>query len=268
MLPILPKDEIKSLTISGGKITDGAFKDFTALESLTISSSISKESVSAGAFEGCTATSVTAPASHLSLLRGDTVTSLTVNGGNVKRDDVLGFSILKSLTITAGVNSIEKGCFKDFTTLESLAIRGGIYTIPEGAFDGCISLRNVSLHRDIITIGNDAFRGCALAMKYEHGGYYIDKWLVDLIGADDYAVILADTVGIANGVLPADSTVKTIFFLERSAHWSVIKKNTASNSAIDTCAIYYFRDIAPYTEGNFWHFVDGVPTPWPPYVKN
>lgn len=268
VLPILPHESIKSLTISGGKLTDRAFEAFTALESLTISSSMNKESISKDAFVGCTATSVTASAQHLTSLRGDTVTSLTINGGNVKRDDVIGFTTLKSLTITSGVNSIEKGCFKDFTTLESLSIRGGIYSIPEGAFDGCSSLKTVALSRDITTIGNDAFRGCYSAMKFEHGGYYIDNWLISLMGNESYAIILADTVGIANGALPGTSSVKTIFFLERSAYWSVIRKNTASNTAIDSCAIYYYREIAPYTEGDFWHFIDGVPTPWPPYVAS
>lgn len=267
VLPILPKDTVKSLTISGGKIASGAFKEFTALESVSLSSSISKDSISEGAFDGCIATSVTASVAHLPSLRGEVVTSLTINGGSVKRTDVTHFTSLKSLTIVAGVNGIEKGCFKDFTTLESLAVRGGIYTIPDNAFEGCISLRNVSLHRDITTIGTDAFFRCALAMKYEHGGYYIDNWLISVIGGEDYAIILAETVGIANGALPASSPVRTIYFMERSAYWTVIRKNTSANSAIDNCAIYYYREIEPYTEGDFWHFVDGKPTPWPPYVK-
>ena len=105
-------------------------------------------------------------------------------------------------------------------------------------------------------------------MKYAHGGYYIDNWLISLLGNESYAIILADTVGIANGALSSSSNVRTIYFLERSAYGSVIKKNVTSNSAIDNCAIYYYREIAPYTEGDFWHFVDGEPTPWPPYVKS
>lgn len=267
ILTVIPKNGIKSITVTGGKIADGAFSEFTALEYLTISSSISKESISAGAFEGCTATTVTASAAHLPLLNRAIITSLTLNGGNVKREDVEALTSLKSLTIAAGVKSVEKGCFKDFKTLESVNIRGGINVIPEGIFEGCSALKTVTLHNDVITIGKDAFRGCISAMKYESGAYYIDKWLISVIGIEDYVVILSDTVGIANGALTLDTRINKIYFLERSAYWAVIKKNVSANSAIDNSTVYFYREMAPYTEGDFWHYVDGVPTAWPPYVK-
>ena len=35
-----------------------------------------------------------------------------------------------------------------------------------------------------------------------------------------------------------------------------------SNDEIENAAIYFYSETPPAEEGNFWHYVDGVPTPW------
>jgi len=34
------------------------------------------------------------------------------------------------------------------------------------------------------------------------------------------------------------------------------------NDPLDSATIFYFSANTPIEDGNFWHYVDGVPTPW------
>ncbi len=266
LLPLLPKDRVVKLTVTGGEILANMFADFTKLDSLSISSTIKKDDIDTQAFVGCTATKISVSAAHLSLFDAEGITSLTIVSGAIKREDTAPYSSIKSLTITAGVTSAEKASFKGFTSLESVQINGGLTSLPEEMFAGCTALKTVNLHTGMITIGNKAFDGCTQAMSYEKGSYYISGWLVGVDEGAEYAIILADTLGIANGVFTSSSTIKAVYYFERAAFWDAIRKNTGSNTKLNSVTVYNYREIPPYSVGNFWHYVDNVPTPWPPYV--
>ena len=35
-----------------------------------------------------------------------------------------------------------------------------------------------------------------------------------------------------------------------------------NNAAVHSATWYYYSESAPTEDGDFWHYVDGVPTPW------
>ncbi len=35
-----------------------------------------------------------------------------------------------------------------------------------------------------------------------------------------------------------------------------------SNSNLTSATRYYYSETTPTEAGNYWHYVDGVPTPW------
>lgn len=266
LLSMLPKDKIVKLTVTGGELTADALAEFTSLESLSINSTIKLDDIDPQAFRGCTATKISVTAACLPLFDASKITSLTIVGGDIKREDTAAYSGIKELTVTTGVTSAEKASFKDFTSLEKAQITGGLSSLPEEMFAGCTALKSVSLHTGMITVGKNAFDGCTQAMSYERGSYYISSWLVGVDENAEYAVVRADTLGIASGVFTSSSTVKSVYYFERSAFWDAVRKNTGSNTKLNEVTVYYYREIAPYMSGNFWHLVDDVPTPWPPYV--
>lgn len=264
-LEILPKDKVVSLTIRDGELPESAFVDFTSLKSITINSSV--KSVDEKAFLGAVATEYSIASSYINYLNKAQVTSLTLTSGSIKRADIIDLTSLTTLVISSGVTNIEDGCFKDMTSITSLSIRGGITVIPKEAFSGCTSITSIALYTGLNSIREDAFKNCTGIITTENGVDYIQGWVVEADKSAESVIISKDTVGIADGVFDKNSSIKTIYYMGLYTDWTKVKQNLTSNVQIKSASVYFYREIAPFSEGNFWHFVDGVPTPWPPFTN-
>lgn len=73
---------------------------------------------------------------------------------------------LTSVTLPAGLTSIDERCFYDCTSLESLTIPASVTTIGQQAFYGCTGLGTLDFSQTALTtIGQDAFRGCTAVIN-------------------------------------------------------------------------------------------------------
>ena len=55
--------------------------------------------------------------------------------------------------------------------------------------------------------------------------------------------------------------LKSFFYCGNAEEWNAIEKND-STDIISAATIYYYSETQPATSGNYWHYVDGIPTPW------
>ena len=111
------------------------------------------------------------------------LTSLTLPAGITSIDYAAfcGCSGLTSLTLPAGITSIGSFAFQGCSGLTSLALPAGITKIGENAFYGCSGLTSLTLPAGITSIGSYAFRGCSgLTSIY----VYAEK--VPKIGRDEF----------------------------------------------------------------------------------
>jgi hypothetical protein len=121
-----------------------AFKDCTALTSVTIGNSVT--TIGDLAFYGCNSLpSITIP---------NSVTSI----GSYA---FYGCSSLTSITIPNSVESIGNQAFRDCTALASVTIPNNVTSIGEQAFEGCSSLTSVTMGNGVTTIGDYAFDCCS-----------------------------------------------------------------------------------------------------------
>ncbi len=264
-LSMLPAEKVLSLTIRDGELASSAFAPFTALKSITINSAA--KGVNESTFLGASATEYSISSAYLPYIEPSLIKSLTLTSGSIKRADAEPLTSLTTLVISSGVTSIEQGCFKDMTSLLSLSIRGGVTVIPKDAFSGCTSLNSIALYNGINSIREGAFEDCTEITTTKGGVLYVGGWVVGIDKSLEGVVIEKDIIGIADGVLGNGSNVKSIYFMGLLAEWNKVKQNANSNTQIARATVYHYRELSPYTAGNFWHYVDGVPTPWPPYTK-
>jgi hypothetical protein len=52
-----------------------------------------------------------------------------------------------------------------------------------------------------------------------------------------------------------------VYYRGTAEEWETLDISS-DNTALTDATLYFYSETAPDTEGNFWHFVDGVPTPW------
>ena len=89
-----------------------------------------------------------------------------VSGGYTYNDQI-GFdafyncSGLTSLTLPAGITSIDYAAFRGCSGLTSLTLPAGITSIGSSAFRGCSGLTSLNLPDGITSISDNAFEGCS-----------------------------------------------------------------------------------------------------------
>ena len=91
------------------------------------------------------------------------LTSLTLPAGITSIDYAAfrGCSGLTSLTLPAGITSIGSSAFRGCSGLTSLNLPDGITSISDNAFEGCSGLTSLNLPAGITKIGDWAFSGCS-----------------------------------------------------------------------------------------------------------
>jgi len=123
-------------------------------------------------------------------------------------------------------------------SLKSVTITGG--NILYCAFYNCNNLTNITLSDGVTSIGNNAFYGC--------------KSLA--------SITIPDSVtSIGSYAFEYCTSLKSVYYGGTSEEWEVISIGS-SNSSLTNATRYYYSATEPATSGNYWHYVDGVPTKW------
>ncbi len=145
------KSTLKDLTISVETIPDNEFKDYTALEKVTIGSGTkligTPNNYGDYVFSGCTSlTTVSLP---------NTLTSI----GSYAFQNC---SSLCCIDIPDSVTTIEGSAFSGCTSLATANIGRGVTEISGSAFAGCEALTSIILPEGLLSLGNSVFNNSGL----------------------------------------------------------------------------------------------------------
>lgn len=163
-------DSLRSVTISGGYITAGAFCDCANLTSVTI---LDQTGMGDFAFFGCTAlTEVALPqglttVSEKTFFNCSALTEVTLPDSVTK----LGWQVFENCTslekvyLPMGVTEISAGCFTGCTALKEFSVPGTVTVISESAFSGCTGLEDIIFGSKLARIRAAAFSGCSALVQ-------------------------------------------------------------------------------------------------------
>ena len=245
---------LTSVTIGNGvtSIGDSAFRDCYSLTSVTIGNGVT--SIGSSAFESCSKlTSVTIPDSVTSI--GNQAFSYCNSAlyteyeyGRYVGDDNNPYALLYELTnknfttykIHEQTKIIGYGVFRECGRLSTITIPDSVTSIGNHAFALCSRLTGVTIPDSVTSIGDYAFYSCNSLTSVTIGDG------VTSIG--DYAF---------NGC----SSLNTAYYNGTADEWGDISIHYG-NDSLKNATRYYYSESEPTVVGNFWHYVDGVPTKW------
>ena len=211
-------------------IAGSAFSRCSSLTSITMPNGVT--SIGDSAFSRCSnLTSITIP---------DSVTSIGYSA-------FYGCSSLISVTIPDGVTSIGGSAFSGCSRLTSITIPDGVTSIGASAFRDCSRLTSITIPDGVTSIGGSAFRDCSRLTR---------------------VIIPGSVTSIGSFAFYDCSGLDIVYYGGASqSEWSDIEI-MIDNSDLTSATRYYYSEEPPLTEdgtaynGNYWRYVDGVPTIW------
>ncbi|MGN1062253.1 MAG: leucine-rich repeat domain-containing protein [Candidatus Scatosoma sp.] len=266
-------------------IGDSAFYGSASLTSITIPDSVT--SIGVSAFMGCTSlTSVTIPNSVTSIewyafddchnieiinyggdladwLVLDGLNWLTRTGKSYRKLFIDGTEIAGELVIPNGVTSIPKGAFSKCNSLTSVIIPDSVTSIDSSAFSSCYSLTSVTIPNGVTSIVASTFFNCSSLTSVT---------IPDSVTSIGYSAFFncssLTSITIPNSVTSIDSSafsscysLTSIYYAGTEAEWNELEIYDTSDSFTNTTK-YFYSETAPTGNGNFWHYVNDVATPW------
>jgi len=269
----IPKDHadtVLTLPSHVKKVADSALEKKIYLQKVTVPSSI--KSISSDMFNGC------ASLSEVILSDGlETISSgAFANTENLKTivipssvtyiaSGAFENSKIEKITIPSGT-AIESSTFSFCSELKEVVLPEGLVIIKNSGFNKCSSLTEINLPEKIEIIENLAFNECSSleeivlpnSLKELHQNSFTDcSALKKVILPKGIEVIKKMAFG------EADESMHIYFAGSSSDFDALLLKNEVTQKQVFSGAtVYFYSETAPTAEGNFWHYVDGEPTPW------
>ena len=194
----------------------------------------------------------------------ESLKNVTVTGsGFIYGDAFSQCRNITSITLSGNIIEIHDGAFQNCSGLTELILPDTVKKIGNQAFLGCTKLTQLKLPSSLTTLGNEAVRSCSR--------------LTNIILPDSLTAISPNTfenckrlesIVISKSVTTFGMSafkqcdaLKSFFYCGNAEEWNAIEKND-STDIISAATIYYYSETQPTTSGNYWHYVDGVPTKW------
>ncbi|MDR2266380.1 MAG: leucine-rich repeat protein [Christensenellaceae bacterium] len=245
-------------------IESAAFQSCTSLTSIALPSKVT--SIAQRAFYLCSAlTTISIDGTLTSIgelaLSATALTSFDFNDGLQEiGKDAFTSTKIESIILPNSVTTIGEAAFQYCSSATILVLSQSLTSIPTNAFSGCSNIKEVIIPSSVQSIGYQSFRGCtslelldirASATSLPEYFIYGCTKLTDL-------VISATITGIhANA--DADATnITSIYYAGND--YSSVSISTSSN--IYKATVYYYSEIEPNEDGNYWRYVDGKPLAW------
>ncbi|MBK1881873.1 leucine-rich repeat domain-containing protein [Luteolibacter pohnpeiensis] len=151
-----------------GEIGAAAFKNQTAVTSITFASSVNVTRIGISAFQGCTAlASISLPSSITQIDGGafadcSSLTTISLPDGltTLGESVFLNCESLVSLTIPDSITTIPGQLCDHCTSLTTLSLSDAVTEIGNAAFYDCSAMASFTMPESLVTLGDDAFHGC------------------------------------------------------------------------------------------------------------
>jgi hypothetical protein len=130
-----------------------------------------------------------------------------------------------------------------------------VEVIESGAFIGCGQLATIEIDENSAyyqTIGGNIYskdgKTLVRCAPNHTAGHFVIPDGVEYIGW---------------GAFDGCNSINTVYYVGTAEDWAGISIGSY-NDSLTSATIYYYSETKPTTAGNYWHYVDGVPTVWEP----
>lgn len=158
-------------------------------------------------------------------------------------------------------------------------IKNGTSVIADSAFEDCKGLTGITIPDSLVSFGIWAFDGCVNLTQVNYTGELADFCNISgFLNLLNYEMkvqklsvkVLLNGKGAIGNIVGSDSSDKirleSVFYEGTKEDWDQIPLASYGDSdlafIIKSAKRYYFSETQPTDGGNYWRYVNGVPTVW------
>ena len=233
-------------------ISDNAFYNCRSLTSITFGENSQLTSIGNAAFYSCNLTNIEIP-SCVNSIGGSaffvcgSLTNIKIPSSVTSIGDEAFFGCDNLRSVTFGENSqltsISGSAFRQCSSLINIKIPSNVTSIGDEAFLDCGSLTSVIFEENsrLTSIGGSAFFNCRSLTNIE---------------------IPSSVTSIGDEAFKDCCNLTTVYYHGASeTEWNEINIDSY-NSELISATRYYYSEEKPTTEGNYWHYVNDIPSKW------
>ena len=197
----------------------------------------------------------------------------------VGEDAFNGCTKLECVILGNSVKTIEGTAFASCTRLAEIHIPASLTSIGYSSFDRCTGMERVYI-TDLEAWCKISFDITANPMYFGADLYLNNELVTELVIPDTISSIkkyaFYGCESITSVVIPQSvtyigsdsfqtfedsSNLKAVYYAGTTEEWGSIFIDI-DNYTLKGATRYYYSETEPATAGNYWHYVDGVPTAW------
>lgn len=193
----------------------------------------------------------------------------TYEGSPVTGIAHFGFSYgdnLESITLPDSLLWIGDDAFAHCYKLSDVVIPNGVTSIGRRAFERCAALKSITLPNSVTTLDSQAFDHCDSleSVVLSEGMTEIDGYVFNDCTSLTSIVFPIGIQSVASNSFGQCSSLSTVFYKGNAEQWAnvSIAKDVTGNNELLNATVYFYSETEPLEDGNYWRYVDGVPTVW------
>ena len=173
---------------------------------------------------------------------GKTETHFTIPDSVTRIEDRVFYNCsgLTSITMGNPVTSIGEYAFYNCSSLTSITIPDSVTSIGDNAFENCSGLTGVTIGEGVTSIGSSAFENCSNLKSVTIIGY--------------------GNISVGKYAFFGCGSLTSVYYNGLAVYWSRINISDGNNCITSATRYYYSENRR--VDGNYWHYVNGVPTVW------
>lgn len=153
---------------------------------------------------------------------------------------------------------------KGVLSLESIKLPDSITNIGDFCFYGCKNLKEVNFPKSLNKVSYQSFAETAItSATLPEGLIRIEEFAFLKCKSLEYVVLPSTIEKIDRGAFRFATELDYIFYNGTIDEYNSVSVLTNSGYDIDYKTILYcYSEASPESLGQYWHYVDGVPTVW------
>ena len=174
-------------------------------------------------------------------------------------------SNLVSITVPDSVKEIGNCAFTDCARLASFEMPDSVESTGTAVFERCLNMKTVKISSSLKVLRDHIFANCN-ALKHLEIPEGVETTEFAIVEYCDNlrSVTFPSTIkSLGNQTFFYNWGIDSFFLKISPEKWaSILETYNNDYDGIDRPTVYYYSETEPASPGNFWRYVEGVPTIW------